>query len=969
MGGSASSQLDETTSSHIRGQTEGDLKAFAAQYRRQYCVALCSRLQEELEQQNTSPALLLKHREPCVGGEVVYEAGMMQCEDGRKWRDRWAVIKDNTLELHDNQEMWKKGSAARQVLVLVGGDAVTTREKYEALLHKDYPDLNNGQEDSSTELLPPNSFPVYLKLPYRRHVYLCCHDNEQRRRFLSVLTHAIRHQNHDSLHKPSCETQAFLAAVDFHRQETGRYESWDMLVGDDTQVLTHLVVEGCIPYLQRELFPQLKGKRAEKRRAWLSLVEAAHTQVLSQVDQCLQSLKEECSATAQQQGALLRANMDQISSSQAFLETKLQGLVSEQAHSVCAEHVTPYLTSVLEELLEPVNRGFQAVRQLCEERLDCLCKDVRGHGWTYPQVHQALQQAGRERLEDGFQGLDTLHDKLQGLQQRFGFSNTPKLVQGAQRDMQQLMDNAIYTFESLLQSAKDNAGQLGSVMDKAKARVLKQYDYDSSTVRKRFFQEALMDITLPVLRRHLAPSCRPKLESFEQYIFADCTDFIRVENVYEDILTKTLTPEVSKVVKEAASQKRHNLFVDSADLQAISQGSLSMILTDSSRTPPRSAPSSPPLQPGLGRMLLGGEIKPSPLAASVPGVTVTSAEEVCSPEVPQEQQQQVQQEEEQKQEQGEHGEVEQKDEMEKQSGEEKVQEEQTKVQQQSEPPPAQEGMKEQKEEDEDKEKEKEKVVVEEKEKEKEEEEKMKEETGIEEVIQQVSSVQVSSSPPPAAPKEDAPAPEEPLPPPASDVPSAPPVASVAPSTPTGCTDRAFYINPPAGVPAGSAVPLCEEEDSTVTPVPTATTTIAATTTSTAPQATQGCHSPEEDSGGEMAETAEACEAPPVEAVEETSVTPARVEGGAEEDSEGASGGVNAAEEESGSREHLSSSEPTAEGAEAPPCGTAEEEEEEGEEGEEEEEGGLDSVKAIRDLVMEVIEVEDVITPCPDGRPA
>ena len=37
-----------------------------------------------------------------------------------------------------------------------------------------------------------------------------------------------------------------------------------------------------------------------------------------------------------------------------------------------------------------------------------------------------------------------------------------------------------------------------------------------------------------------------ELEKFEQYIFADCTDFINVENVYEDILMKTLTPEVNK---------------------------------------------------------------------------------------------------------------------------------------------------------------------------------------------------------------------------------------------------------------------------------------------------------------------------------------------------------------------------------------------------------------------------------------
>lgn len=45
------------------------------------------------------------------------------------------------------------------------------------------------------------------------------------------------------------------------------------------------------------------------------------------------------------------------------------------------------------------------------------------------------------------------------------------------------------------------------------------------------------------------------------------------------------------MVKEAASLKKNNLFADSTDLQCVSQSSLA-----DSRTPPLSAPSSPPLQ-------------------------------------------------------------------------------------------------------------------------------------------------------------------------------------------------------------------------------------------------------------------------------------------------------------------------------------------------------------------------------------
>ncbi|MGH0148349.1 UNVERIFIED_CONTAM: hypothetical protein FKN15_047514 [Acipenser sinensis] len=115
-----------------------------------------------------------------------------------------------------------------------------------------------------------------------------------------------------------------------------------------------------------------------------------------------------------------------------------------------------------------------------------------------------------------------------------------------------------------------------------------QYDYDSSTLRKKLFQEVLVEITMPTMQKSLAPSCKPELQRFEQYIFADYTNFIQVENVYEEMLLQTLLSEVDKVVKDAANMKKHNLFVDSIDFPCESQSSL----TDS-RTPPGSIPASP----------------------------------------------------------------------------------------------------------------------------------------------------------------------------------------------------------------------------------------------------------------------------------------------------------------------------------------------------------------------------------------
>ncbi|KAG7321684.1 hypothetical protein KOW79_014542 [Hemibagrus wyckioides] len=590
MGVSASSLLDETKCNYIRGRTEAELNNFSPHYKRQYCVSLFSQLQDEVEQQQTVNTQLLKQKEPPQASDLVYKDSILYFDDSKKWKERFATVRaDYSLELHDSQETFAKGTPARQILQLTGGTVLTSEEKYSALVDKAFPDLNSSKEESATPMVTvPGPFPVFLKLPYRRDAYFSFKEEDQQIRFVSILSDCIRHQNHDTLKKTTCEVQAFLKAIHFYRQEKGHYESWEMLVGTDCQVLANLVMEELLPSLQTELLPRLKGKKAERKRVWFMTVEATYELVQEQLKEGLQRLKEECSEKAKQQETRIRSDMDQIIDSWNFLKSKLQGLVSEPVMKFCSESVSPYLASILEELMGPVSSGFQAVRQRLETELTRICKDFQPGG-TKEELTKALEEVSHAQMEDCYQHVIVLKEQLQELRSRFRFSNSTLVVHKTQSHMQQLMENAVYTFELLLQAAmKDEPEKLATVMEKAKLRVLKQYDYDSSTVRKRIFQEALVDITLPAIRRNLAPSCKTELQNYEQYIFADYTNFIQVENVYEDILLNALNNEVNKVVKEAATLKKHNLFVDSTELQCLSQSSL----TDS-RTPPRSAPSSP----------------------------------------------------------------------------------------------------------------------------------------------------------------------------------------------------------------------------------------------------------------------------------------------------------------------------------------------------------------------------------------
>ncbi|XP_016334645.1 protein Niban-like, partial [Sinocyclocheilus anshuiensis] len=108
-------------------------------------------------------------------------------------------------------------------------------------------------------------------------------------------------------------------------------------------------MEDSMPFLEKELEPCLKSKRADKRRVWFATVEATYFLLQEHLFERMKTLKQECQERVKRQDVLMRSDMDQITSSTAFLEGKLRAMVTEPATKYCTEQVQPYLPAILEE--------------------------------------------------------------------------------------------------------------------------------------------------------------------------------------------------------------------------------------------------------------------------------------------------------------------------------------------------------------------------------------------------------------------------------------------------------------------------------------------------------------------------------------------------------------------------------------------------------------------------------------------
>ncbi|KAM9349093.1 protein Niban 1-like [Symphorus nematophorus] len=589
MGASSSGLLDETKVTHIKGLVDSAFQSFSVFYRQQYSAAYFGHLHQEVEPKKEGRGLLLSQGPQYAPEEVLYQGSLkFSCwdEQGKKCKERYIVLRrDYKVEIHENKETFGRGGAAKLVLQPTGGRVFTAEEQSRAHLEKTCAGvLNEVKEDSSSVVSSPDVFAVYLHLPYTGHNCFLFQQEEERDHFLSALKTCIRHCNLDPWCDSSYESQAYVQALQLYRRDKGCYESWEMLLGTEEKVLASQVMEEVLPWLQSQLQSRVKGKKTEKIRQWLATVQATYTVVLEQLTARLEALREECRQTASANQALIRSNLDQIMSSHCFLEEKVRACICEEAEKVCSESVAPYMLSILEALTENISAGIQGMRQALHTQMDSTVSHTNG---GTGETKKALSSLHSISLDQCYSQVEKLTEKLEGLKQRFGLNSTHRLVHSAHLEMEKLLDSAVYTLELFLQSsARLQPSQVPVKMDRAKERVLKQLDYDSRVVQKRLYQEALLEITLPVLTKRMDSKWKSELQQFEQYIFSDYSSFILVHNVYDDVLRNILSKEIETALQDAASKKSNNLLLDTSDL-AISQYSLL------GHTPPRSMPSSP----------------------------------------------------------------------------------------------------------------------------------------------------------------------------------------------------------------------------------------------------------------------------------------------------------------------------------------------------------------------------------------
>lgn len=500
---------------------------------------------------------------------IIFSGNLFQYqEDSKKWRNRFSLVPHNYgLVLYDNKVAYERQVPPRAVINSAGYKILTSVDQYLELIGNSLPGTT-AKSGSAPILKCPTQFPLILWHPYARHYYFCMMTEAEQDKWQAVLQDCIRHCNNGIPEDSKVEGPAFTDAIRMYRQSKELYGTWEMLCGNEVQILSNLVMEELGPELKAELGPRLKGKPQERQRQWIQISDAVYRMVYEQAKARFEEVLSKVQQMRPAMQAVIRTDMDQIITSKEHLASKIRAFILPKAEVCVRNHVQPYIPSILEALMVPTSQGFTEVRDVFFKEVTDMNLNVINEGGI-DKLGEYMEKLSRLayhplKMQSCYEKMESL--RLDGLQQRFDVSSTSVFKQRAQIHMREQMDNAVYTFETLLHQELGKGPtkeELCKSIQRVLERVLKKYDYDSSSVRKRFFREALLQVSIPFLLKKLAPTCKSELPRFQELIFEDFAKFILVENTYEEVVLQTVMKDILQAVKEAAVQRKHNLYRDS----------------------------------------------------------------------------------------------------------------------------------------------------------------------------------------------------------------------------------------------------------------------------------------------------------------------------------------------------------------------------------------------------------------------
>lgn len=478
----------------------------------------------------------------------------------KNWKQRYFVVRhDYIVDYYESEEKKNAGAAPKGSINLAGYEVVTEPNKRKMKV----------LEEKFKALKIADAIPEYTKYPefmiecYRnnqRRWLFQCKDQEEFDEWVDVLRVACRKAKGRSETDP-----VIIAAYDkaFEALRSTLWVPWwKRYEGSEADMLGELMSDDIIRNDLDEVFSKIEGPAKVRMMAVSKIEDAVRSVVGGIVGAGWKAARVGLDKIKPKVQEVAEKGVGPVVEAKGKMEETVTEKTSSQLQPVREKVLQPVAQKILDVAVKPVAAAFKKVWPVVKEKTEAWIQAVKAKGDDLTAGSRSLASSHNDRraLRSVFESLseisDLIKEALKALAGELGdlaetiISTVLDWIGAVEDALKTLIQNANFTFSKTVTEKSAEGGVDGAATEATK-EVEEKTAHDAKVIMTGQIENLLSSVLDVSVKAKALSICEPIVTPLDSMIPDPVKDFISVESVLDEVLSKIVSDLVNQTVGPA----------------------------------------------------------------------------------------------------------------------------------------------------------------------------------------------------------------------------------------------------------------------------------------------------------------------------------------------------------------------------------------------------------------------------------
>jgi len=301
------------------------------------------------------------------------------------------------------------------------------------------------------------------------------------------------------------------------------------------------------------IYSKISGPWAIRNTIRNQILKTLDTVIMAGVTPAWKAMSQTVETLRPQIEPKIKPLIDPIGKAEEQIVDKIKDAAMSVITPALEEHVVPHLAKIMTIIQLPMTVSYDASYKIFSANIDKF--ELKADKEETKKHFRDLDYVPRSwEMYDSTRELDILYDPLWALNIIFKDIYPWSLIWRGHDHLRGTMDNAFYTFEKKLLDTETSFSEGRALVDKIKAEVLADYQFDGRLRTIEWYCEILRAIVFPPFNATIMPLCKALLDPIASAIPEAMQQFIDIEQMFDDCVNGIINDSIKVVVSSGQKQ-------------------------------------------------------------------------------------------------------------------------------------------------------------------------------------------------------------------------------------------------------------------------------------------------------------------------------------------------------------------------------------------------------------------------------